>query len=127
MDRLQLPSDRLCLPIAPDELLITSSTHKDDLKLDGGGADALDRVLIERETGFAAAWLDMEEALEFLERSCSWPLPAAPVPAAPVPADRPAFAQGRIADLPIKLWFEEMRVLFLVPGSCAAELEARMK
>ncbi len=127
LDRLQLPSDRLCLPIAPDELLITSSTHKDDLKLDGGGADALDRVLIERETGFAAAWLDMEEALEFLERSCSWPLPAAPVPAAPVPADRPAFAQGRIADLPIKLWFEEMRVLFLVPGSCAAELEARMK
>jgi len=48
----------------------------------------------------------MGAALDFLERSCEWELPRA----------RPAFAQGMVAGLPLKLWFEPERVLLIAAG-----------
>jgi hypothetical protein len=44
-----------------------------------------------------------------------------------LPQKRPAFAQGAVADIPVKLWFEEDRILFLTPGPYAIALENRMK
>ncbi len=118
LDRLQLPENVLSLRFAADEIFVLSPLSSDDLRLVDESTDQepLDRILVERETGFAAARLDAEAAQEFLERACPWPLPK----------ERPAFAQGRIADLPLKLWLEEERVLVLVPAGVSADLEERM-
>ena len=117
LDRLRLPEGCRALPFAADEIFVTPSLSRVQLELDDPAGQAqLDRILVQRETGFAGAWIDAESAHSFLERCCPWPLPK----------QRPAFAQGRVADLPVKLWLEEERVLVLVPGSCSAELEERM-
>jgi hypothetical protein len=54
--------------------------------------------------------------MDFLTRECEWELPR----------DRPAFAQGAVAGLAMKLWFEHGRVLFVVPAPFAHELEERL-
>jgi glycine cleavage system aminomethyltransferase T len=108
LDRIGPSPGILALRVAPDELLVTPSLS----------SDALDdsHAIAERETGFAAAWVALEEATSVLERACAWVLPT----------ERPAFAQGAVAGIPVKLWFEEERVLFVVPAPYAADLEERM-
>jgi hypothetical protein len=44
-----------------------------------------------------------------------------------LPTARPAFAQGAVANIPLKLWFEHDRVLFIVQSPFAADFEERMK
>ena len=51
-------------------------------------------------------WLKRKEALEFLRHNCEWELPN----------DFPAFAQGMVAGLAMKLYFEKTRVLLMVPA-----------
>lgn len=108
LDRIELPSGALALRIAPDELLVTPVLSLDDLD------DA--HTIAERETGFAGAWVEIQEAMRFLEGACPWVLPT----------ERPAFAQGAVADIPVKLLLEEERVLFVVPAPYVADLEERM-
>lgn len=102
------PREALALRIAPDEMLVTTAVT----------ADVVDdpHAIVATDAGFAGVWIASGEALNFLERSCEWELPR----------ERPAFAQGAVAGLPVKLWFEEDRVLFLVPAPYATELEERM-
>ncbi len=108
VDAAVWPDDSLCLRLAPDEALITAEVT----------ADAIDdpHAIVERETGFSAAWIDAAEATELLARACAWPLPDA----------RPAFAQGAVADIPVKLWLEEERVLFVTQSAWVADLEERL-
>ena len=73
-------------------------------------------AIVERETSFTSAWVETEEATRFLQRACPWALPT----------ERPAFAQGAVAEIPVKLWFEEASVRFVVPAAYAADLEERM-
>ena len=56
-----------------------------------------------------------EEALAFLERACEWALPQ----------QRPAFAQGAVAGVPVKLWLEGDQVLFVVPSPYVHDFEER--
>lgn len=109
LDEAVWPPDALALRIAPDEVFVTAG---------GPTSDMLDdpHVIVAPDAGFAGAWIAADEALDFLERSCEWELPRG----------RPAFAQGAVAGLPVKLWFEENRVLFLVPAAYAPDLEERM-
>ena len=102
------PPETLILRIAPDEMLITTTLT----------ADVVDdpHAILATDAGFAGVWVAIGEALDFLGRSCEWELPR----------ERPAFAQGAVAGLPVKLWFEEDRVLFLVPAPYATDLEERM-
>jgi hypothetical protein len=74
-------------------------------------------AIIAPEGSFMGMWLPLAEALEYLERACAWELPTA----------RPAFAQGAVANIPLKLWFEHDRVLFIVQSPFAADFEERMK
>jgi hypothetical protein len=109
LDGAVWPDGALVLRVAPDEALV----------LDGGALELeADRhAIIEPEDGFAGIWLDAAEARELLARTCDWELPAA----------RPAFAQGAVAGLPVKLWLEEDRILFLVPAPFAVEFSERMR
>lgn len=108
LDAARWPVGALVLRIAPDEVLVAGNAP---LEFPG---DA--HAIVEQDEGFAAVWVPAGQALHFLERACEWELPQA----------RPAFAQGAVAGLPMKLWFEADRILFLVPAPYATDLEERM-
>jgi hypothetical protein len=74
-------------------------------------------AIVECETGYSAVWLERSVALEFLERECDWELPR----------ETPAFAQGIVAGLPLKIWFETERVLLIVASAFAIDLEERLR
>lgn len=102
------PDGAIVLRIAPDEVLAMSS---------GSPSLADDPHAIElRDSAFSGLWLEAAEAEELLARFCEWELPA----------DRPAFAQGALAGLPVKLWLERDRVLILVPAAYADDLAERL-
>lgn len=108
LDKAVWSQDVLALRIAPDQVFVTpaiSAAFVDD-----------QHAIVAPDAGFAGAWIVSDEALDFLERSCEWELPR----------ERPAFAQGAVAGLPVKLWLEDDRVLFLVPAAYATDLEERM-
>ena len=44
-----------------------------------------------------------------------------------LPVDRPAFAQGRVAGVPAKLWLETDRVLLVTATAHADELAERLR
>ena len=103
------PDGALVFRLAPDEVLVTAAvnaTSVDD-----------EHAIVEPETGFSSVWLDHVTAIDFLERECDWELPD----------HRPAFAQGIVAGLPLKLWFERDRVLFIVASPFAADLAERLR
>ncbi len=101
------PPAVIVLPAAPDEVIVI-----------GGEAPALDDpyAIVEIDRGWRGAWVDAPVALEYLATAAEWPLPS----------HRPAYAQGMVAHLPVKLWFESERVLFVVSHTVAAEMEDRL-
>lgn len=105
LDALQ---SAMLMRIATDEAMVIGS-FSDALPSDP-------HAIVEREDGFTGVWLSAELALAFLEKSCEWELPQ----------ERPAFAQGAVAGIPTKLWFEPDRVLFLVPAPYAHDFEERI-
>ncbi|MDE2852036.1 MAG: 2Fe-2S iron-sulfur cluster-binding protein [Acidobacteriota bacterium] len=102
------PAGALAFRIAPDELLVTATP---DLEVAGDP-----HAIVERETAFSYVWLDEAKAERFLERECEWRRPGA----------RPAFAQGEVAGIPAKLWFEAWRTLVLTPAPFAAAFQRRL-
>lgn len=110
LDAVAWPADALVLRLAPDEVIALAEVGQDVILPHDPHA------IIFAETGFASAWIAADEALDFLERACEWELPR----------QRPAFAQGAVTGLPLKLWFEADRVLFIVPAPFAADLEERL-
>jgi len=107
LDQATWPADALVLRIAQDEALVTPPVA--GLNLDDPHA------IVVPDGGFATAWVAADQALAFLERACEWALPS----------QRPAFAQGAVASVPIKLWLEEARVLFVVPVPYVHDFEER--
>lgn len=108
LDSAAWPDGALVLRLAPDEALVTpmlADFHLSD-----------PHAIVVSDSGFAGAWLAAAEALEVLQRCCEWQLPG----------HRPAFAQGAVAGIPAKLWFEEDRVFFLVPAPFAHDFQERV-
>lgn len=110
LDAADWPAGALVLRFAADEVWVSAAETA--VALAARVPDA--HALVEPDGSFAGAWLAAETAAAFLARACEWEPPAA----------RPAFAQGMVAGLAVKLWFEAERVLILVPAPYAAELEA---
>lgn len=110
LDSTQWPQNALPLRTAPDEILLLNASAPISLPAD-------EHALIEPEGSFMGLWLPMSEALEFLERTCAWELPVA----------RPAFAQGAVANVPVKLWLEPERILFIVQAPFAADFLERLR
>jgi hypothetical protein len=108
LDGLEFLQDSIAIRIAPDEMLLVSGPVP---HLAGDP-----HAIIEPDTGFSGMWLPIAQARAFLARTCEWELPR----------HAPAFAQGSVAGLPVKLWFEADRVLFLVPAPYAHDFEERL-
>ena len=100
---------------APDELFVLGDTDVEETMRALTTLLEDPHAIVVPDSGFAGAWIDSALAHDFLEQACPWVLPTA----------FPAFAQGMIADLPVKLWLEEDLVLFLVPAPFATDLEKR--
>lgn len=98
----------IALRIAPNEILVVSGQIPEF-------ADA--HAIVEPDSGFCATWIAIAEARTLLAKTCEWELPG----------HAPAFAQGSVAGLPVKLWFEANRVLFLVPAPYAHDFEERLQ
>ena len=109
LDAAQWPSDAIVLRTAPDEAIVLAAIASSLI------ADA--HAIVEAETALFGVWMPIDEALALLERECDWELPAA----------RPAFAQGGVAGLPLKLWFERDRVLFVVSAPFATDFAERLR
>lgn len=108
LDRAGFAAGTIAMRIAPDEMLVVSGPLPD---LSGDP-----HAIIEPDAGFCAMWLPGDDARALLARMCEWELPGSV----------PAFAQGSVAGLPVKLWFEAQRVLFLVPAPYAHDFEERL-
>lgn len=108
LDMARWPSEALVLRIAADEAFVTATVT----------ADAIDdpHAIVAPDGGFVGIWLPAAEARDFLERTCEWE----------APHTRPAFAQGMVAGLPVKLWLEAERVLFVVPTPYATDFQERL-
>ena len=102
------PGDALALRIAADELLVTAPPT---FEVAGDP-----HAIVERETGFSCVWLDAAGTAALLDRECDWERPDT----------RPALAQGEIAGIPVKLWFEPGRTLILTPSPFAAAFQRRL-
>ncbi len=98
----------LAFRIAPDELLVTASP---DFEVAGDP-----HAIVERETAFSYVWLEEGAAERFLDRECEWRRPDT----------RPALAQGEVAGIAAKLWFEAGRTLILTPAPFAAAFQRRL-
>lgn len=116
LDAARAPAMGLVLRTAPDEIIVVFNTWS------GGGA--IGAMSIEDEhaiwtidSSLLGVWIDAAEALDILERECDWELPT----------QRPAFAQGAVAGLPMKLWFESDRVLFIVTSAFADDFAERIR
>lgn len=110
LDAIEWPEGALQLRFAPDEMVVSSSVAEDAI------LHSDPHAIVVPETGFVSLRLAAAEARDFLERSCDWVLPN----------ELPAFAQGAIAGLPVKLWVEREAIVFIVPAAFATEMEERM-
>jgi len=120
LDAAEWPEGALVLRLAADEALVTADVPS--------SAIADPHAIVERETGFSGVWMDAEAARDVLERECDWELPRSMRQwGNGSAADRPAFTQGMVAGLPVKLWFEHDRVLFVVASPFAADLMERLR
>lgn len=108
LDTARWPADALALRLAADEMFVTTTVS--------ASVVADPHAIVAPDGGFVGAWLPLAEALDVLERTCEWE----------PPHDRPAFAQGMVAGLPVKLWFEAERVLFVVAAPYATDLAERI-
>jgi len=119
IDAAVWPEGSLVFRLAPDEVLIAPAMN----------ATAVDdpHAIVELETGFSGVWIDHVTAIDLLERECDWQLPRMRQWGNGSAVDRPSLAQGLVAGLPVKVWFERDRVLFIVASSFAAELAERLR
>ena len=82
------------------------------------GADVVDlddeHAIIESEPGFAGVWLPVSEVAHHLE----WSLPA----------ERPALAQGAVAQVPARVWLpDDGDALLITAAAYADELASRLR
>lgn len=103
----EFPADLIVLPIAPDERLVVGSTPF---------VVPDPHAIVVRDAGWSGRWFDAADVDALLDRHCPWERPL----------DRPSFAQGMVAGLPVKLWQTDERTLVLVPHVFALEFDERV-
>lgn len=109
LDNAAWPPNTLPLRTAPDEILLLNTSEPISLPAD-------EHAIIQPEGSYMGLWLPMNEALAFLEKTCAWELPTA----------RPTLAQGAVANVPVKLWLESERMLFIVQAPFATDFLERL-
>jgi hypothetical protein len=104
----ELKINAITLRFAPDDALVLS-------KVDANAINDPHAIVIE-EQGFVGVWLKHKEAIEFLKHNCEWE----------IPQTHPAFAQGMVAGLAMKLYFEKTKVLLVVTAPFEKVLAERL-
>ena len=106
LDRATFSAESIVLRTAPDDVMVI-----------GGGTVEVDdpHAIVREDAGWSGVWVNRVPAEAYLQASCSWPRPTA----------RPAFAQGAIAHLAVKLWLTEDRTLFVFPTALTADFIER--
>lgn len=104
----EFPDDLLVLPLAPDERLVVGTTPF---------VVPDPHAIVVGDAGWSARWFDAADANAMLDSHCPWD----------PPRERPSFAQGMVAGLPVKLWQAEERTLVIVPHVFAVEFEERVR
>ena len=109
LDAAVWPPRAIVLRVAPDEVIALATIDASSI----GDPHAI----VELDTSFHGVWIPTTDALAWLERECDWEWPA----------DRPSFAQGAVAGLAVKIWFETDRVLFVVAAPFASDFAERCR
>jgi hypothetical protein len=108
LDDAHWPPGALVLRLAPDEVLVVGD----------GPLDVDDpHAIIEDDSTFSSLEFSIVDARSVLASLCDWEPPTA----------IPSLSQGLIAALPVKVWFEQDRILVIVPTPYAHELEERLR
>ena len=98
-----------------DEVTVLRFAPDDAFALGARAVDIDDEhAIVEPEVGFVGAWLPLEEVIPHVD----WA----------VPVERPALAQGSVANVPAKLWLPDRGdVLLLTAAAYGDELTARFR
>jgi hypothetical protein len=99
------PADVTVLRLAPDDAFAigAESVEVDD-----------EHAIVESEPGFAGAWLPLETVAHHVE----WSLPR----------ERPALAQGAVAQVPARVWLpDDGDALLITAAAYADELASRLR
>ena len=98
-----------------DDVTVLRFAPDDAFGLGAVGVDVDDPdAIVEDEVGFVGAWLPTKTIAAHVE----WPLPA----------DRPALAQGAVANVPAKVWLPaDGDALLLTAAAYADELADRLR
>jgi hypothetical protein len=99
------PAEITVLRLAPDDAFAIGAT---DVDVDD------EHAIVESEPGFVGAWFPVEAVADHIE----WSLPA----------ERPALAQGAVANVPARLWLpDDGDALLLTAAAHADELASRLR
>ncbi len=99
------PAEVTVLRLAPDDAYAIGATEVDVED---------EHAIVEPEPGFAGAWLPVEAVAHHIE----WSLPA----------ERPALAQGAVANVPARVWLpDEGDALVVTAAAYADELTSRLR
>ena len=107
LDEIESPDGGRLVRLAPDDLVVLPPLERVEV------ADPY--AIVEPEAGFSAAWFDRSE-LSRLQALSAWEFPRR----------RPAFAQGHLAGIPVKMLFDVGGVRVLAPTVLAHHLEERL-
>ena len=106
LDRAVFTPGSILMRTAPEDVLIVG----------GGVVEIGDPFAIVRpDAGWSGVWVESQQAETYLGGACEWSRPT----------DRPTFAQGMVAHLPVKLWLTQERTLFVVPTALGADFTER--
>ena len=101
--------DNLSFRVAADEVYVMADISPNAI------ADA--HAIFSYEASLAGLWLSARDGLHFLDHECPFELPKF----------GPAFVQGMIAHLPVKLYIEGEQMLIMTPAPFAHELGHKIR
>ena len=102
------PGEVTVLRLAPDDAFAIGAT---EVEVDD------EHAIVESEPGFVGAWLPVED-IEALAHHIEWSLPT----------ERPALAQGAVANVPARLWLpDDGDALLVTAAAYADELASRLR
>lgn len=108
LDVVPWPDAVPVLRVAPDEVLAVGTI--------GPGLISDPHAIVAAETGLFGVWMERAETRRRLAMYATWQWSGAPK----------SVAQGAVAGLPVKVWFEVNRALWIVPEPFAADFEERL-
>jgi len=99
------PVEVTVLRLAPDDAFAIGATEVD---VDD------EHAIVEPEPGFAGAWVPVEDVAHHVEWS--------------IPTQRPALAQGAVANVPARIWLpDDGDALLITAAAYADELASRLR